>query len=252
MLRLLSFIVMCWGLASNGWCETVDIFGAQDYPVICFLQDGQPQGVFPHILEGVSKFSGDTYVLQLFPWKRAQSYAEAGKGGIAHFSKTVEREERFDYSNLAYGDRIQLVVLKGNEFSYKDFVDLKGKRIGIKFGASFGQKVDVFLASSDVHVQSDPGVSSRLKKLLSKRIDVAVVEGVDGDIEKLIGQDPELLPNKAQFVFLPVSLVDDGLYLAFAKSMNRKDTLDRFNKGLEKFKKTDAYKRLVTSRGLIR
>jgi ABC-type amino acid transport substrate-binding protein len=221
------------------------VFGAEDYPGVSFLQDGKPSGLFPHILAGVSKYSGDTYDLQLLPWKRAQNHATQGKGAIAHFSKTREREEQFDFSNLVYGDRIQLVVLKGKEFPFKELQDLKGKRIGAKLGASFGQKADTYLSTDVVEVQRDPGVNSRLNKLLLHRIDVAIVEGADGDIEKLIANDAALMQSKEKFVFLPEPLADDALYLAFAKGMNRKDALDRFNMGLVKFKKSDSYKKLL-------
>jgi ABC-type amino acid transport substrate-binding protein len=245
MYRFSFVLALCWGLVSNGWSETITVFGAEDYPVICYLQDGKPQGVFPQILAGVSRFSGDTYDLQLFPWKRAQLYAVEGKGAIAHFSKTASREDQFDFSSRVYGDRIQLVTLKGREFAFSDVTDLKGKQIGAKFGASFGQKADAFFASEGANVQRDGSPENRLNKLLLGRIDVAVVEGAESDIDKLLGNDPELRRNKDKFVFLPEPLVDDGLYLAFAKSMNRKDALERFNKGLEKFKKTDAFRKLA-------
>lgn len=245
MYRWACIVVLWFALVSVGRCETIEVYGADDYPGICFLEDGKPSGLFPKILAGVSAFSGDTYALQLLTWKRAQSYAEAGKGGIAHFSKTAEREAQFDFSNVVYGDRIQLLVVKGNGFEFKDLHDLKGKRIGFKLGASFGQKVDSFLASNSVMVDHDSGIASRLKKLLRHRIDVAIVEGADGQVERLIGNDAELVQNKAQFIFLPTPLVDDSLYLAFAKSMNRRDVLERFNKGLEKFKRTEAYKKLA-------
>ena len=245
MRRWTCILALCLMPMCRGWCETIEVFGAEDYPGICFIQNGKPAGVFPKILAGVSMYSGDTYDLQLLPWKRAQSYAEAGKGGIAHFSKSAERETQFDYSNAVYGDRIQLVVLSGHVFDFKGLQDLKGKRIGAKYGASFGEKVDAFFASGDATLERDPGTESRLKKLLSDRIDVAVVEGADSHIERLIANDTELMSKKNQFQFLPTPLVDDALYLAFAKSMNRKAALERFNKGFDQFKKTDAYKKLL-------
>lgn len=245
MYRWLASFVLLVSMACPARSEVIEVFGADDYPGICFLQDGQAAGVFPQILKGVSKFSGDTYDLKLLSWKRAQSYAAMGKGGVAHFSKTVEREKQFDYSNPVYGDRIQLLVLKGREFPYQKFQDLKGKRIGAKFGASYGQKVDSFFASKEVEIEYDSGINSRLNKLLRNRIDVAIVEGADGNIEKIIGHDAELMQSREQFQFLSVPLEDDALYLAFSKSMNRKDALDRFNAGLEKFRATDAYRQLV-------
>lgn len=245
MCRWTCILALCFAPICNGWCETIEVFGAEDYPGICFLHDGKPSGVFPKILAGVSQFSGDHYDLQLLPWKRAQTYAESGKGAIAHFSKTTEREAQYDFSNVVYGDRIQLVVLSGSQIEFRDLKDLKDRRIGVKAGASFGETVDKFLSSNEGTIQRDPGINSRLKMLLRKRIDVAVVEGADSQVERLVGSDPELTLKKAQFVFLPKPLVDDALYLAFLKSMNRKDVLERFNIGLDKFKKTDAYRKIV-------
>ncbi|MFZ6691030.1 substrate-binding periplasmic protein [Undibacterium sp. SXout20W] len=246
MTQNLLVILVCYFVSGSAWCNTIPIFGAEDYPVICFLENGKPQGIFPQILSGVSKFSGDTYELQLLPWKRAQAFAEEGKGGIAHFSKSTEREDKFDYSNVVYGDRIQLVVLRDHVFPFNGLSDLNGKQIGVKFGASFGQNIDSYLASNLVHTQTDPGVISRLRKLLINRIDVAIVEGADNDIDKLIGQDADLQKHKMQFVFLSVPLVDDELYLAFAKTMKRKNVIERFNQGLEKFMKTDLYKKILS------
>jgi polar amino acid transport system substrate-binding protein len=245
MVRWTFVLALCLGVMRPGWSETLTVFGAEDYPVICYVQDGKPRGVFPQILAGVSRFSGDTYDLQLFPWKRSQKYAAEGKGAVAHFSKTAAREEQFDFSDRVYGDRIQLVTLKGREFEFNQLSDLAGKHVGAKSGASFGQKVDAFFASDAVDVDRDAGPYARLHKLLLGRIDVAVVEGADSDIERLLGGDPDLQRNKARFVFLPEPLIDDALYLAFAKTMRRKDALERFNAGLEKFRKTPAYKKLA-------
>jgi polar amino acid transport system substrate-binding protein len=229
------------------WAETIVVFGAMDYPGICFLKDGKPQGIFPAILAGVSKFSGDTYELHLYPWRRAQALALAGEGGIAHFSSTNERRAHFDFSDPVYGDDIDLVVLKGREFSYEEPLNLKGRRVGAMAGASFGQQIDQMMESGEIKVDRDYGVVGRLHKLLVGRIDVAVVEGSGGDIDDLVGSDEELRQNKAKFAFLPGKLVHDPLYLAFAKTANRKDVLSRFNAGLAKFKKTPAYRRLAGS-----
>lgn len=246
-MRIRSIMFSLAFVASTvAWGDTVDVFGADDYAGISYLQEGKPQGVFPQILSGVSRISGDTYNLRLLPWKRAQAKAAAAEGGIAHFSKTADRETQFDFSNPVYGDRIELVVLKGREFEYKSLTDLVGKRVGAKQGASFGQKVDQFLASPSVTLERDPGVTNRLKKLLANRIDVAIVEGADGHIGRAIAGDRDLEDRKSEFAFLSTPLVEDSLFLAFAKSMGRKETLNRFNKALEKFKATAEYKQLIS------
>jgi len=243
LIRWIALLLLFFSVFARS--ESIVVFGAEDYPVICFMKDGRPQGVFPTVLAGVSKFSGDTYDVQLLPWPRAQAMALLGNGAVAHFSKTTEREAEYDFSDPVVGDDIDLVVLKGKEFSYKEPRDLKGKRVGAKFGASFGQQVDGLMQTGAITVDRDYGIASRLRKLLAGRVDVAIVEGSGGDINALTGADRDLIENRARFAFLPVPLVHDPLYLAFAKSMNRKDALERFNAGLAKFKKTAGYRKLI-------
>jgi polar amino acid transport system substrate-binding protein len=225
--------------------ESIVVFGAQDYPGVCYLKDGKPQGIFPEILAGVAKYSGDDYKLRLLPWARAQAMAQGGKGGIAHFSMNNERLAVFDFSDPVYVDDIILVAIKGKQFLYAQPGDLKGRRLGVMASASYGQQVDSMMHAGDVTVDLDYGVVSRLRKLLAGRIDVAVVEGTEGNIDDVLAADGELKMNAAKFVILPVPLVHDPLYLAFAKSMNRQDALERFNAGLARFKKTPSYKALV-------
>ena len=243
MARWIIWLLLALPLSASS--ESLVIFGAQDYPGICYLKDGRPQGIFPEILAGVAKYSGDDYNLRLLPWARAQVMAQTGNGGIAHFSQTKERLALFDFSDPVYVDDVLLVTLKGKVFPYVQPSDLKGRRLGVMTSASYGQQVDSMIRAGEIPVDLDYGIASRLRKLLAGRVDVAVVEGSEGYIDEILAANSDLKMNAAKFVILPVPLVHDRLYLAFAKSMNRKDALERFNAGLAKFKKTPGYKAIV-------
>jgi polar amino acid transport system substrate-binding protein len=240
---LITLLLLCVnGLA---WAEDVDVFAAEDYPKVSFLKDGKPAGVFPEVLAAVSPYSGDRYVLHLMPWKRAQAMAARGLGGVAHFSWTQERAAVFDYSDPVLGDEIQLVVVKGQEFVYRSPADLRGKRVGAKLGASFGQQIDEQFSQGSFSVDRDLSAGSRLRKLLRGRIDVAVIEGIHGDLRPLARAEAMNDGDLAQLVVLVQPLVNDQLHLAFAKSGNWQAVLQRFNHGLAQLKNTDAYQAIL-------
>ena len=136
------------------------------------------------------------------------------------------------------------MVVRGNEFPFAKPLDLVGKRVGAKLGASFGQTVDALIESAAIKVEPDNGTTGRLHKLLANRIDVAIVEGAESNIDKIVASDSELIRNRSRLVFLPVPLVHDPLHLAFAKSMHKKDVLERFNEALKKFKKAEIAKEM--------
>ncbi|MBV8125747.1 MAG: transporter substrate-binding domain-containing protein [Burkholderiaceae bacterium] len=244
--RLLALgLLFCIALGHPARAERLLVLGAEDYFSICYSQSGHPAGIFPQILQEVSKISGDQYDLQLYPWKRAQAMATTGQGGIAHFSWTEERARIFDFSDPVVADDIQLWVKKGNEFNYKLPRDLKGHMVGAKDGASFGQAIDELMAKGEISVDRDLGFQDRIRKLLLGRIDVAIVEGVHdyaGGSEGNVGSN-----GLQNITVLPTPLVHDPLYLAFPKSMNKGAALERFNKALAVLKKTARYRELTAS-----
>ena len=75
-------------------------------------------------------------------------------------------------------------------------------------------------------------------------VDGLIVEGAESNIDKIVASDSELIRNRSRLVFLPVPLVHDPLHLAFAKSMHKKDVLERFNEALKKFKKAEIAKEM--------
>ena len=64
--------------------------------------------------------------------------------------------------------------------------------------------------------------------------------------QKVVLTDPLLLANKDRFKALPNPLLEDWLYLAFAKQMQMKPALERFNKSLIALKKSKEYDAIVS------
>lgn len=241
----LAGIVMT-AMPSGALADKLVVYGDEAYAPVIYLDNGKPAGILPAIFSRLSKDTGDTYELILVPWRRALVESETNRGGITNISRNKSREIYYDFSLPIYDDDIQLVVLKGKEFRYRELIDLKGKTVGGAYGASYGDDVDRAIAVGVITVERDPGQLSRMRKLLSGRVDVAIVGNGVAGFETLIASAPDLLASRSQFVVLPQPLLRDSLHLAFSKTMNMKPALERFNKALVALKNSPEYQKLVT------
>lgn len=159
----------------------------------------------------------------------------------------LERAKSFDFSKPIYDDDIHIVTLKTKTFPYAKLEDLKGKTIGGINGASYGDEVDKAIASGLFVVDRDVGQAGRLRKLLAGRLDAAFIGNGLAGFDAAVTSQEELSNNRAQFVVLPVPLARDPLYLAFPKSMNKRDALNRFDAALEKLRQSGELKKLATT-----
>ena len=247
--RILPVALLLLALtAGKALAENLVVFGDDGYAPVIYVHEGKAAGVLPAIFARLAKDTGDTYELVLMPWKRALEESMAGRGGITNISLTQERARLYDFSEPIYHDDIQLVVLQGREFLFTELKDLKNKLVGGGAGASYGNEVDQAIAAGVFSVQRDPGQISRMRKLLAGRVDVAIVGNGSAGLEHILKSDPQLAAKRTLFVALPKPLVRDPLYLAFAKSMEKKAAIERFNKALLALKKTAEYRQLISGR----
>jgi len=236
----LSLLLSCLSLAR---AETVPVFGDSGYAPVIYLEDGRAKGTLVDILKAVGRKSGDDFEFRLVPWKRAYESSQLGQGGLVGVSLTSERSKIFDFSEPIYSDDIQIVVLKGREFPFRQLSDLKGKTLGGVLGASYGEEVDRAIKEGLFAVDRDIGQASRLLKLLAGRFDGALVGNGQAGFEAVLQSSPELLANRNKFKVLNVPLTHDLLYLAIPKSMNKADVITRFNGALRQLQKTGELKR---------
>lgn len=247
-MRIRPWIFRCSGacllaLASaSAHAETLLVYGDDSYPPVIYSASGKPSGVLANLLRQAGERTGDTYELQLSPWKRAYEMARAGRGAVVGVSRTAERLVQFDFSEPLYFDDIQIVVKKGHEFPFNQLSDLKGKTVGGALGASYGETVDAAIKNGLFKVDQDKGQNGRLHKLLSGRVDAAFIGNGTEGFDMAVRDDAELQARREEFVVLATPLARDPLYLATAKSMDKKALLERFNHALHDIQKAGVSK----------
>lgn len=193
-----------------------------------YVDHDSPVGYLVEITAEALHRAGYVSEIEALPWARAVAEAEAGEGLITGFSRTVERDKLFDYSDVVYEDRILLVTRRDADFPFNRLSDLDGRSIGLQRGASYGPELEAVLGQ--FHVVRDNGHCERLKMLGAGRIDGAIVSGGVAAVlfnAALTGLDPRDLVIHAT----PVAI--DPNYIAIAKSRaDGREIIGRVNRAL--------------------
>ncbi|MEH6627266.1 MAG: transporter substrate-binding domain-containing protein [Motiliproteus sp.] len=179
------------------------------------------------------------------PWKRVYSKGLIGQGAVLGLSKNQQRMALFDYSDELYVDEILLVTLKGKEFEFSSIQDLQGKVVGGNAGSSYGDTFEKGKEEVFQYVGDYRGASSRLKKLLKGRIDLALISPGRQGLEQAITADPELSAKRHLLVPLNNPLVRDANFLGFAKDMKAGPLLQRLNRDLAKARNSGAIDQII-------
>ena len=200
-----------------------------------YTEGEEPRGMLVDILQYADAAMPDYhFTLHLYPWARAYWMAENAKAGIVGLSWTAERQATFDYSEPLFYDEVLIVVRHGEAFDFDGIDDLKGLRVGIGAGGSFGEEFEQARRHGLFQVDEDNGPVSRLSKLLAGRTDVALINPGRAGLQRAIAQDQELLAHASDLEVLPIPLKRDANYLGFHKQLAMGDFLQAFNAVIHK------------------
>lgn len=200
-----------------------------------YAEAEEPRGMLVDILQYAdSALSEHHLTVHLYPWARAYWMAEDGQAGIVGLSWTAERQHIFDYSEPLFYDEVLVVVRRGDPLAFSAIADLKGRRVGIGAGGSFGEEFEQARQQGLFQVDEDNGPVSRLRKLLAGRIDVALINPGLVGLQRAIAQDPKLLARAGDILALPQPLKRDANYLGFHKRLAMGAFLDEFNAVIRK------------------
>lgn len=192
------------------------LVASQVAPKMFVEEDGTPTGYVTQVAVAIVLRAGYKPVVDAVPWARAYKMALEGEGVLAGLSKTAERAKLFSFTDAVLEDRVQVITLKKSGLKIAQFADLKGKRVGIQRGSSYGEQFEAALPT--FHEDRDNSGDARLNKLMVERIDAAVLSGGNPAVKyycRLAGIDPSLLTVQTP------PLVIDMNYIGMAK--NRPD-----------------------------
>lgn len=221
--------------------QTLIMFDRANPPFMYATTDNRPAGVYPAIVAEAFERMKHPVTLEAVPWKRALAMAENGQAGVAGLYGNEPRRAVFAFSDPLYVEVLLVVQRRGVEFPFTGLGSLKGRRVGVLRGWSYGDDFDKARAAGLFQVEEVDGDAQNLSKLHAGRIDamIAVKEGAEAALAASGARD--------DFVTSATPLSSNAAHLAFAKDSPGAALLPAFNQALRTMNEDGAIDMIVRS-----
>ncbi len=176
-----SFFLFLLLMLSTGIAASATLSSASTVQNIPLLiaetrdENGEIASIRPEnqkILDYFERTLGIHFDIKRYPLSRLVENVKAGEGLAFGLSKTSERLSEMRYSIPIFSDFIWVIVRSDSALKFNSVEDLKGKSVGIVRGIRFGDEIDSKRNRLFKVEEDQPQTSSRLKKLLSGRMDM--------------------------------------------------------------------------------
>ena len=205
-----------------------------------FLYEQQPRkGLATEIVIEAFERAGYSVEVSIKPWRRVLAEAEKGMVDVLiglWFNE--QRASNFLYSDPYYVNQISFISDQSEVISYQKLDDLKGLKIGVRKGASFGHNFDNAAA-----LNKTPMVNalSMLKMLALGRIDIGIGDHL---ILSRLMQKNKMLNEQLKFV--EPAYTERELHMAIVKSLaDHQAIVSAFNHHLRKMKQQGRVKEII-------
>jgi polar amino acid transport system substrate-binding protein len=219
--------------------EVVIALDAQNPPFMYADRDGQAHGVYALLLRTLFTRLDLPMRLVCLPWPRALAGLDRAEHGVGGIYSTAERQARHDFSQPLHVETIKVYTRRGGLRLFDRIDDLRGLRVGVLRGWSYGDTFDV--ASRGGLLQAEPVAADaqNFGKLERGFLDVALAIEQSGDALLATGDYPSVRA-------LPNPLTENPTYLAFNKSAQQRALIARFDESLDKLRRSGEHARIVS------
>src|SRR6185312_10243866 len=175
---LLRLSVLVVGLLSVGVTRAAPVrLAAEDWPP--YVTSALPgNGLTGAMISAVLERLGDTLDVDYFPWKRTVEYGLHNPlyAGYMAVWRTPERDKLCYFSSPVGRTQSVIAYLKEAPVRASTLTDLRELRVGVVGGYANGDEFDALVHSGVLHVEEGVNDSANLRKLLSHRFSVMVIE----------------------------------------------------------------------------
>jgi polar amino acid transport system substrate-binding protein len=240
LLLILALGAILWTLSGSVTAAPVELAVDEANPPFMYKDDtGKAAGLYPEMAKVIFEKIGSEVNVLPYPWKRVLQLSEAGEVGVIGIYKNDKRLEIYDYSEALFDDKIMVYTKADTTFAFAGTADLKGKKVGVINGWSYGSDFDQLKESGELTAEGTSADELNFKKLNAGRLDclLAIEQSGDAIIKKLN------LTDKITKVTPP--LVVNSTYLVFAKSSNQQELLDKINQAISDMKGDGSYDQMI-------
>lgn len=233
----LLFAAFVFFRISSAYAEPITL-AYVDFPPYEFEANGQAEGILVEIVGKIFQRANISLELEFLPFKRAYAYTLRGEiDGLFNFYKTPKRLAGFDYSDVILKNPLVLFVKKGSKITFNTLTDLKGLRIGVMRGYTYGPEFD---ESTAFIKEIGDSHESNFKKLAVGRLDVYVCDN-------LVGMHVvRKLRLMSEFDILPVPLIIMDGHIGFTKNKHQ-PTIRKINEIIKAMRQSGEIDQVISN-----
>ncbi len=205
-------------------------------PPFMYGIQGKAMGVYPRLIQAAFRHMDSPVLVEAKPWNRTLMEGEHGLAGVGGLYKNSERLTKFDYSDQLFVERLVVYFNMLKPVAFSGVEDLKGKRIGVIRGWSYGDDFDRMRKDGDFTVEAVASDEQNFRKLEAQRLDAVITIREAGAV---------LAPKFKDLGCAPTPLALNPTFLAFAKSAYRAALLKQFNSALMQMQKSGEFQKII-------
>ncbi len=211
------------------------------FPPFEYREDTKLTGFAVETVKSVLGQMGIQFVIASYPWKRAEAMVLSGEADVL-FSASYQ-DNRADvcwYPLEHLFESVYVFFIRKqdvNTLGFNGFEDLKFHHIGVTLGYSYNELFWMFLKKTGNYTEVATD-EQNLLMLSQGRCDYSIIEK---DVGATLLKKMKL-ENK--ITFIPKTVIQKPYFLIFNKKRVEKTVVDQFSGELNKFKNSDAYRKM--------
>ncbi|MFO1253289.1 MAG: transporter substrate-binding domain-containing protein [Inhella sp.] len=200
--------------------------------------EGVPRGVYPVLLRAIFKQLGEPLQLLPMPWARVLAGLDRAKHGVGGLYANRERLAKFDYGQPILTETVRIYAQRGRLKQFNGLDDLRGLRVGVLRGWSYGDEFDAARKAGQLKVEDVTDDRANFGKLERDFLDVVLSVEQTGEQVMASGDFPSVR-------VLPNPLTENPAYVAFHKSRQQQGLLARIDEVVAQLRRSGEHARLV-------
>lgn len=179
LLRAAVFILALCNQPSFATPQSIELANGEWPPL---LGENLPhQGYASQIVQRAFALQKINVVYRFYPWKRSIEEARSGRiAGTLLWTNNADRQKDFLVSHAVYRSKTMLFFNRNRPLQWQSLADLKGHRVGITNGYSYGEKWEQLIRNRTLIPDQANTDAQNFAKLLANRIDAFPCEEVIG------------------------------------------------------------------------
>lgn len=181
------------------------------------------------LMKLIAEAGGFEWQIQTVPWARALQLAERGQAVVFGAARNAQREALMDFSEPVYVNNVWLVARREQRLSFAKLEDLRGRKICVRRGTSYGDAFDAAKGSLFQVEQVDGDLHGRVRMLLNGRCEIVPGSHRSSNRVSFERRLQEGGSPLAQVEVLPVPLSTESIHFAVAKDQPLSAQISRIN-----------------------